>query len=207
MQTQKKFFKSTATEHAKKRNASSSASKCGGKGDRRVKAKVEAHDDDSQGTATEHAKQRQSMTWRYNSQTQDEMEEAQIERANHTLEHLVIKLAEFLTYLLRELCCSPRLEADFEEIVFEKIGQWARQAPWRHFYGESELLLHNKMWDIMTRDRDGLRKNHSFADWCRRIAMHSTGSSGASSAATEHAERDDPFRKLAEDISTHELTP
>ena len=39
----------TATEHAKKRNASSSASKGGGKCDRRVKAKVEAHDDDSQG--------------------------------------------------------------------------------------------------------------------------------------------------------------
>ena len=234
----------TATEHAKKRNASSSASKGGGKGDRRVKAKVEAHDYDSQGygdrvvkpsstfhphscskesqkrgtatehakqlqrgTATEHAKQRPSMTWGYNSQTQLDMEEAQADRANHTLEHLVFNLGEFLTHLLRELCCSPRLEADCEDIVFEKIAKWAWTQAGRHFYGESELLLNKKMWDIMTRDKDGLPKEHSFADWCRRITIHSTRSTGASSAATKHTERENPFRKLAEDILTHELTP
>ena len=220
----------TATEHAKRTNASSSASKGGGKGDRRVKAKVEAHDDDSEddyyshgygdrvvkpstkesqkrGTATEHAEQRQSGALTYNAQTQQHMEEAQADRADKTMEQLAFNLAEFLTYLLRELCCSPRLEAECEDMVFEKITEWACAQEGTRFYGESELLQHKKMWDIMTRDKDGMPKEHSFCEWCRRIAMHSTRNTAACSAATEHAERDGPFRKLAEDILTSELTP
>jgi hypothetical protein len=34
------------------------------------------------------------------------MEEAQADRADDTLEQLVYKLAEFLTHVLRALCCS-----------------------------------------------------------------------------------------------------
>ena len=59
------------------------------------------------GTATEHAKQ--PVVLQCNFQTlleQNEMEEAQADRADNTLEQLVYKLAEFLTHVLRALCCS-----------------------------------------------------------------------------------------------------
>ena len=59
----------------------------------------------------------------------------------------------------------------------------------------------------MTRDIRGVPKDHSFVDWCKRIAMYSTVSTAASSAATEHAEDDGAFRKLAKYFFTHELTP
>ena len=59
----------------------------------------------------------------------------------------------------------------------------------------------------MTRDQCGLLTDHSFVDWCKRIAMYSTGSTAASNAATEHADDDGAFRKMAKYFLTHELTP
>ena len=61
----------------------------------------------TRGTATEHAKQPVVLTC--NSQTlleQNEMEEAKAERADNTVEQLAYKLAEFLIYVMRALCCS-----------------------------------------------------------------------------------------------------
>ena len=46
-----------------------------------------------------------------------------------------------------------------------------------------------------------------FVYWCKRIAMYSTGSTAASNAATEHADDDSAFRKLAKYFLTHELAP
>ena len=206
----------TATEHAKRRNASSMPAQGGGKGDRRVKAKVEAHDESGtatehakqpqRGTATEHAEQRRSVTLKYNVQTQLNIEEAQADRADDSIEHLAFTLAEFLTYLLQNLCYSEpnflHLEADCEDIVFEKIAEWAQTDAEVPVYMSDSLLLHKKMWDRMTRDKCGVPKDHSFVDWCKRIAMCSTGSTAASSAADDGA-----FRKLAKDFLTHDLTP
>ena len=59
------------------------------------------------GTATEHAKQPVVLQCNFQTQLeQNEMEEAQADRADDTLEQLVYKLAEFLTHVLRALCCS-----------------------------------------------------------------------------------------------------
>ena len=94
-----------------------------------MKPKVEAHDDDSQrygdqmqslrGTSTEHAQRKnvsQTCTLKPDAQKQQPMEEAQIERADNMMEHLAFKLEEFLTRLLQQHCCSPRLELDCEDI-------------------------------------------------------------------------------------------
>ena len=62
------------------------------------------------------------------------------------------------------------------------------------------------MWDVITRDKSGVPKEHRYADLCKRIALHSDGSTAASSAATEHAKHEGPFRRFAEDILTNELT-
>ena len=50
----------------------------------------------------------------------------------------------------------------------------------------------------MTRDKEGLRKENSFLDWCRRIT--------SISAATEHANDDNRSQNLAKDILAHDLT-
>ena len=99
------------------------------------------------------------------------------------------------------VCCSPRLDADCEDIVFDKIAEWSKMVEETSCYGNSELLLHKKMWDVLNRDKQGLRKEHCFVDWCRRIARI-----GAEGAATEHANNDNRFQKLAKDIFAHDLT-
>ena len=190
----------------------------GGKGDRRVKAKVEAHDESGmitehakqpqRGTATEHAPwQRRSVTLKYNVQTQLDIEEAQVHRADDTIDNLAFTLVEFISHVLHHLCYSDPdfvyLEADCEDIVFEKIAEWARtDAGSGTVYMSDSLLLHKKMWDCMTRDKCGIPKDHSFVNWCKKIAMCSTGSTAASSAADDGA-----FRRLAKDFLTHDLTP
>ena len=59
------------------------------------------------GTATEHAKQPVVLKCNFQTQLdQNEMEEAQADRADDTLEQLVYTLAEILTHVLRALCCS-----------------------------------------------------------------------------------------------------
>ncbi len=75
------------------------------------------------------------------------------------------------------VCCSPRLDADCEDIVFDKIAEWSKTRTETTCYRNSELLLHKKMWDFLNRDKQGLRKEHSFVDWCRRIAR--IGAEGA----------------------------
>ena len=95
------------------------------------------------------------------------------------------------------VCCSPLLEADCEDIVFDKMEEWSKKRPEQVFYKHTELLLHNKNWDVVNRDKEGLPKEHGFVDWCRRIARHRTKSTTANSAATEHANNDNPFQKWA----------
>ena len=59
------------------------------------------------GTATEHAKQ--PVVLKCNFETlvgENEMKEAQADRADETLEQLLYNLADFLIHVLRELCCS-----------------------------------------------------------------------------------------------------
>ena len=60
------------------------------------------------------------------------------------------------------------------------------------------------MWDHITRDKAGLPKEHSFAEWCQIIASHRQ-STAANSAATEHAES--KYHRLAVDILKNDLTP
>ena len=151
------------------------------------------------GTATEHAKQ--PAVLKRNPKTQQFMEEARAGRADDSLEHLAFKLADFLT------SCYDGLETDcddIEDMVFEKISEWAKTPGENASYSHSELLLHKKIWDVVNRDKQGVPKEHSFVDWCRRIASHRTESTAANSAATEH---DDRFKELVKDIFANELTP
>ena len=145
-----------------------------------------------------------------------EKEDAQIDRADNSMENLLHKLFEFLCELLREACTvsaptssSPRallekttMEVDCEEIVYDKIQQLAKcDSRGKSLYGEAELLLHKKIFDVMRRDKTGLSKENKFSQWCRRVQRHSRVDA---STATEHALA---FKALALDILSTELTP
>ena len=157
-----------------------------------------------------------TVTLTYNAQTSAHIEEAHADRANDTWEHLQRKLAEFLTNVVREACAS----ADCEVIVADALKEFqgAATAEGSLFYDAPALALHKEMWDIVTRDKFGIPKQHNFSEWCQWIATHSAATEhaaasssatehvAANSAATEHADVG-PFRKLAESILIYETTP
>ena len=100
-------------------------------------------------------------------------------------------------------------------MVCDKIIEWDDDHQRRDLYGTPEILLHKRMWDIVTRDKAGRPKEQSFSEWCRRVAvaaLHSEttstarGDVAADSTATDNAELSASFRALAEDILTHDLT-
>ena len=186
-----------------------------------------------------------SMDWaggRVTLKPNAEVVHAQADRADDTLETWT-ELAEFLSTLLRDIRKFARLrhateqasssavkdedmnkvcEDDCDDIVSEKIAEVVEQRQGRHFYGEQQLLLHKRMWDILTHNKANQPREQSFSEWCRRVAMHSQTTSSATghaetasfrasaradSTATVNAEIvHASFRALAEDILTNDLT-
>ena len=157
---------------------------------------------------------------------QEDIEDAQADRADDTMDNLLDKLVEFLSLLLQDVWIVSGLrqvteqaklvwEKDCYFMAYDKVMEWDDDHRRRDLYGTPELLLHRRMWDIVTRDKAGRAKEQSFSEWCRRVAvaaLHSettstaTGDVAADSTATDHAESSAPFRALAEDILTHDLT-
>ena len=145
------------------------------------------------GTATEHAKE-------HNPETLEFMEEAIADQADDSKEQLTFQLNGFLTYVVQQMypfILHLKFDfADIDDMVFEKVAEWER-TPRENAYNDYELLVHKKIWDVVTCNKDGSPKDHDFVNWCKRIALC------ADSAATEHA---DPFRTLVKDICAKELT-
>ena len=128
-------------------------------------------------------------------------EEAQADRAQEDMGHLMSKLSEFLIYVMRKLYGSSHGQLKCEDIVVDTIGEWARM--WTNLcasellYCEDDLKLHKKMWDIMTREKDGRPKKHDYDMWCRRIANAAKSADNDASA----------YLNLARDVFAKELTP
>ena len=90
-----------------------------------------------------------------NEATRVAQAETLAERRDVSQKHLVFKLAEFLSELLRAHCCTNR---NVDGIVYAKIEEWSQAAQSNHCFGEAELLLHKKMYDVLTRDKQGRPK-------------------------------------------------
>ena len=134
------------------------------------------------------------------------------DRGNDSMELLIFNVKEFLTHIVlaSEHLPSIRMKFDdIEDMIFEKAIHWSPHGE-NASYSHSDLMLHKKLWDVMSCDKGGAPKDHGFVDWCRRIAGHCKQgfvdwcrSIEANNDATEH---DNPYRKLVEDIWEHELT-
>ena len=122
------------------------------------------------------------------------------------MELLIFNVQEFLTHIVlaSEHLPSIRMKFDdIEDMIFEKAIHWSPHGE-NASYSHSDLMLHKKLWDVMSCDKGGAPKDHGFVDWCRRIAWHYKQrfvdwcrSIEANNDATEH---DNPYRKLVEDI-------
>ena len=129
------------------------------------------------------------------------MEEALADRADDSLTQLALKLTEFITYVMKQafplIHCEPIQDTllDIQDILLQKFGD---------MYDNSELQLHKKIWDVVNHDKQGVPKEHSFVDWCRRIALHRTEGTATNSAATEH---NDSYKRMVKDIFANDLTP
>ena len=135
------------------------------------------------------------------------------------MEQQLFKLNEFLTEVVQEMYpFLSRFEVkhdEIEDMIFEKLLDWLENPREDASYGNSELEVHDKLWSVMKTDKDGAPKEHSFVDWCRKIALHRKEFIAAKNAATEHAdiaannaatEHADPFRIMVKDIFANELT-
>ena len=129
------------------------------------------------------------------------MEEALADRADDSLTHLALKLTDFITYVMKQAFplfladCEPIQDTllDIQDTLLQRFGD---------MYNHSELQLHKKIWGVVSHDRQGVPKEHSFVDWCRRIALHRTEGTPTNSAATEH---NDPYKRMVKDISKYKL--
>ena len=176
-------------------------------------------------------------TFKPNAETLQK-KEAQADRADTSMEQLSWDLLEFLTYVLQEAwdCygAGPGEATEeaqssghateqaqsmpfLEEIVFDKIAEWSsRRHPTNH-YDEPALLLNKRMWDVMSRNKEGVAKERTFNYWCRRVHSHAEAACTASaSTATEHAEAasmlkraehsSNSFKALALNLLSNDLT-
>ena len=173
--------RSTATEHAARSNASSSAQRTHTK----------------HGTATEHAPRSNAsssarkQTLECNAETKRYRKDAKADRANNDTVLLKINLIDFLQRQMRDW----NRGWDCIDIVERALKSKSAE-----LYGEDELKLHKKLWDIMTWQKDGkAKKDGEFVAWCRRIA----------DAATEHFHGTgiSAYDNLARAIFETELTP
>ena len=176
-----------------------------------------AKESQKRGTATEHAAISQP-----NAEDQQAIQAARDDRADDSMENLAFRLGEFLTTVLLDALTVSRKDPgnlishdDCFHIVVAHVELWCQQPGNRHAYSYQDLLLHKRMWDVMTRNKAGFPKEHEqrFVDWCRRVVASkehaeadSTATKRADSAFTENAECSASFRALAEDILTNDLT-
>ena len=129
------------------------------------------------------------------------------DRADESTENLVRILFRFLGFtffsILGSQNCSVT-EDDCNNIVQETTSKDEQLG-----YNMLQLLEHKRLWDVVTRDKEGNDKKHFFCDQCRRVASHFKNSGTATERAAaerEEAEKSACYRSLAEDMFASELT-
>ena len=119
------------------------------------------------------------------------------DRADQSTANLVCTLFQFLTYILQDPFSTPGFihateqdnsgteivtESDCIDIVEATLSKNELN------YSTPQLVEHKRLWDIVTRDKEGNYTKHFFCDWCGRVASHSKSTGGKYiSIATEHA--------------------
>ena len=136
------------------------------------------------------------------------------DRADQSQENLVVNLFRFLTYILQDPFSTPGFihateqdnsgteivdEGDCIDIVEATLSK-------EHLvYNRPQLVEHKRLWDIVTRDKEGNDKEHCFSDWCRRVASYRTATKHAVAEA-EETQKSTCYRSLVEDMFAKELT-
>ena len=119
----------------------------------------------------------------------------QAKRADTSLQMLCHTLLEFLTYLVRQTWIvrsseEPGHDEDCRDIVCDTIQSVCHFE--LVFYDQTALLLHKRMLDIMSCNKEGLPKRNIFIQWCRRVQSHNE--------AVPSSDPVDIFKSLALDL-------
>ena len=148
------------------------------------------------------------------------------DRADKSEVNLVENLFKFLTYILQDLMSTRPVVAenpciDFSATERENFGTKivddhtctdiveASLSKYLLDYTTEQLKEHKRLWDIVTRDKEGNDKDHCFSHWCRRVASHSKSISTATEHAPVEAEETQKsacYRSLVEDMFAKDLT-
>ena len=140
------------------------------------------------------------------------------DRADQSTANLVCTLFEFLTYILQDPFSTPGFihatEQDNSGTEIVNAGDCidiveATLSKEHLVYNTPQLVEHKRLWDIVTRDKEGNDKKHCFSDWCRRVASHSKNNSTATehaAAEAEETQKSASYRSLVENMFAKELT-
>ena len=148
------------------------------------------------------------------------------DRADQSEINLVENLFRFLTYILLDVFSTLREEwknsgimladethANFgTKIVDEDSCVDIVEATLSKYlleYTTEQLKEHKRLWDTVTRDKEGHDKDHCFSYWCRRVGSHSKSISTATEHAPVEAEETQKsacYRSLVEDMFAKDLT-
>jgi len=126
----------------------------------------------------------------------------QAKRADTSLQMLCQTLLEFLTYLVRQTWIvrsseEPGHDEDCRDIVCDTIQSVCHLE--LDLYDETALLLHKRMLDVMSCNKEGLPKRNIFIQWCRRVQSHNE--------AVPSSDPVDIFKSLALDLLSNDLKP
>ena len=126
----------------------------------------------------------------------------QAKRADTSLQMLCQTLLEFLTYLVRQTWIvrsseEPGHDEDCRDIVCDTIQSVCHFE--LVFYDQTALLLHKRMLDVMSCNKEGLPKRNIFIQWCRRVQSHNE--------AVPSSDPVDIFKSLALDLLSNDLKP
>ena len=137
----------TATKHGKQSQKRGTATEHAKQSQKRGTATEHAKQSQKRGTATEHAKQPVVLKPNLKTQRQREqfIEEARADRADDSMEHLLLQLEAFLIFVIQQLQWTwpQHLETDGADItgmVLDKISEWADTPNFNLYYSTSELL-------------------------------------------------------------------
>ena len=74
----------------------------------------------------------------------------------------------FFAEALAEVCALPAWDDQCVELAFDKIKEWAILSSEHALYDEAALLKHKELWNLVTCDKNGNEREHSFFAWCRK---------------------------------------
>ena len=104
------------------------------------------------------------------------LQDVALERADKSDANLIAVLFDFLAYVLGDqvraglIRCNGIDDPIDQCITLVEATLKTRMANETLSYRINHLIEHKRIWDVVTRNKEGHDKEHFFSDWCRKVA-------------------------------------